>query len=157
LAGSAAQIIHVRLRPSLHFSTGYINYARGIKHGGWIELGEPDIHLKGEDSVLFNWRQTIVESGKKSGMEFDVADKFRGWLADTGFVNIQEIRINVPVGPHDQRQMVLGMENQLRLIEGIPNYCRRPMIETLGRNRRDVLLGEPLIRKSLENMPNHTI
>ncbi|PVH70645.1 hypothetical protein DL98DRAFT_540677 [Cadophora sp. DSE1049] len=87
-------------------------------------------------------------------MEFDVADKFRGWLADTGFVNIREFRINVPVGPHDEQQKEPRTMNQIQLVKGIPSYSHRPMIETLGRNPRDVLLDEALVRKSLERTQN---
>ena len=154
MARLITQIVHVRTRViSIFLLKAILTYASGLNYGGWIELKELDLRLHQADLVLSDWRELIVESGKKSGMEFEVDSKLRGWLADTGFVNIKEFRINVPVGPHDQRRIELGIQNQLRLVEGVASY-RRPMIETLCKSHRDVFLAEALTRRSLKETPD---
>lgn len=67
-------------------------------------------------------------------MPFNVGPFVKGWLEDAGFVNVTEVRIPWTIGKwsKDPKERELGMWNQMRLEQGIQDFCARRFHNKLG-------------------------
>jgi len=86
-----------------------------------------------ETHPLHVWPRLMIQAGAKSGMRFDVCTDLRGWLVDTGFVNVIERKLCVAIGnwPKDPYQKKLGIWNQARLDKGVRDFTERRMRNTM--------------------------
>ena len=76
----------------------------------------------------------MSEAGRKSGMRFDIGPDIKGWMEEAGFINVKEIRVPWPVGtwPKDRHQRGIGQVNQLRIEQGVLDFCARRFTNKLG-------------------------
>lgn len=133
----------------------YADIARAIRPGGCIELAQDDIKLtsaEGElDPMLSWWVQMMICAGTKSGKTFDICGKLKYWLLEAGFINVEEIRVPVPVDytPDDPKQ--LGMLNLDRLLLGLDGFSLRPLVGTLGMDANEVKISLAGVRQALRD------
>lgn len=88
----------------------------------------------GPDHVYHQWYPLILDSGKKAGLDFDSAPRMKGWLEEAGFINVTEYRVPWPIGtwPKDPHQREIGAFNQVRIEQGVVDFCGRRFTNNLG-------------------------
>lgn len=91
----------------------------------------------------------MTEAGEKSGMRFDIGSEIKGWMQEAGFINVTEVIIPWPIGtwPKDRHQREIGHVNQIRLEQGILDFCSRRFANKLG-----VCFYSPLPLRTFEQL-----
>lgn len=88
-----------------------------LNPGGWLECQEPAAQVlcaedgsKPVDHALERWMSEVVCLSHVAGRPVDNAPKFKGWLEQAGFVDVQERITPIPVcpWPEDREQKELG-------------------------------------------------
>ncbi|ORY68863.1 S-adenosyl-L-methionine-dependent methyltransferase [Pseudomassariella vexata] len=127
---------------------------RVIKHafdnlnaGGWIEFQDTESHIHSMDNNLqdspFNiWVKSIVQGAAAMGRDLKVAGKYKEWLLEAGFVDVEEIRFRFPYGtwPDDPRFKKIGA------------FCRQNMIEGARAIGWKMLTGRGLTAQEIEQL-----
>lgn len=49
-----------------------------------------------KSSALYRWTKMLVDGGKPSGREMDVAKRYKQWMIDAGFLDVVEIKYKWP-------------------------------------------------------------
>lgn len=96
-------LVHLRcLNGSISDWPRFLDEAfRNVKPGGWVELQEPrcEIRTKGDTIsqpyVTAEWIENLNRASNIFGKSLNVAQKHYGWLQDAGFVDVQEVIIEV--------------------------------------------------------------
>lgn len=62
------------------------------------------------NSPYYKWFQAMVAGGASFGRDFRVANKYKAWMIEAGFVNVVEKIVLVPVNgwPVDRKDKLLG-------------------------------------------------
>ncbi|KAJ4388708.1 hypothetical protein N0V93_006167 [Gnomoniopsis smithogilvyi] len=95
--------------------------------GGWAEFQDAEFEVVGENSAatayLYNspyyrWFRAMVAGGASFGRDFRVANKYKSWMMEAGFVNVVEKVVFVPVNgwPVDQKDQLLGKWHSLDVL-----------------------------------------
>ncbi|OJJ48317.1 hypothetical protein ASPZODRAFT_158062 [Penicilliopsis zonata CBS 506.65] len=121
----------------------YRQVLSGLKPGGWFEQVDPTIFLVSNygtlppGHVFHQWSELMDEGGRKAGLDFNTAHHIKRWLEEVGFVNVTEVKMPIPVGswPKDPRQREIGAFNQLRIEQGVLDFCGRRFTNNLGWSR----------------------
>jgi len=67
-----------------------------LKPGGWVELVDIPINFFSDDATeenapnIMEWVRLQIEATVKFGKEMDITHKYKQWLIDAGFTNVQE-------------------------------------------------------------------
>lgn len=66
----------------------------------------------------------------------------KGWLEEAGFINVTEYKVPWPIGswPKDPHQREIGAFNQVRIEQGVIDFCGRRFTNNLGVCRRDIIV-----------------
>lgn len=88
----------------------------------------------GPDHIYHQWNPLLLDSGKKASLDFDSAPRMKGWLEEAGFINVTEYRVPWPIGPwpKDPHQREIGAFNQVRIEQGVVDFCGRRFTNNLG-------------------------
>lgn len=130
-----------------------------LKPGGWFQQCDPQVKLTsnydtlGEDHVYHQWGPLLIESGLKAGLDFDTAPRMKGWLEEAGFVNVTEVKVPWPIGPwpKDSHQREIGAFNQVRIEQGIVDFCGRRFTNNLGWSRAQLEVFAASMRAAVRN------
>jgi len=84
--------------------------------------------------VYHQWNPLLIGAGKKAGLDFDSAPRMKKWLEEAGFINVTEYRVPWPIGtwPKDPHQREIGAFNQVRIEQGVVDFCGRRFTNNLG-------------------------
>ncbi|CAN8103225.1 unnamed protein product [Discula destructiva] len=115
--------------------------------GGWGEFQEWTVEIVGEDeaaeefvrkSALKKWCELGVAGGAKFGHDFRAALKYKQWMVEAGFVDIQERQILVPVNiwPADPEESNLGGWFSLDAQKGVKGTAK--LLEAAGMAPEDI-------------------
>lgn len=114
--------------------------SRALRPGGWFDQAEPslffttDHHQLDEKHPFTQWGEMMVEAGHKVGMRFDIGAHIKEWMEEAGFVNVKEIRQPWTIGgwAKDRHLREIGQWNQVRLDEGVKDFCSRRFTNQMG-------------------------
>lgn len=94
-----------------------------LNPGGWLECQELDVVVRCDDgtmapdNALGAWAGELVRISALANKPLDTPRHIKGWLADAGFVDVQEREIKIPTcaWPEDRTQREMGwwMEEML--------------------------------------------
>ncbi|KAH8673344.1 S-adenosyl-L-methionine-dependent methyltransferase [Xylariales sp. PMI_506] len=91
-----------------------------MKPGGWLEYQDPSIaepssavggNVNGSAFQRLLWMMRAGVAAATGGREIEVAPRYRRWMQEVGFVDVQEVRIPCPAGPWaegDERLKLAG-------------------------------------------------
>ncbi|ETS75511.1 hypothetical protein PFICI_12455 [Pestalotiopsis fici W106-1] len=94
--------------------------------GGWLEFQElmPTFHqanpaFKGD--ALKRWADGCGRGALAAGRNLYVADKYKGWIEEAGFIDVEEKRFVLPAHQwmQDPRMNKIGQFNQRNMLEGV--------------------------------------
>lgn len=83
------------------------------------------------NSPYYRWFQAMIAGGASFGRDFRVANRYKGWMVETGFVNVVEKIVLVPVNawPVDRRDKLLG------------NWCSMDVLRFLDGSKKILQAG----------------
>ncbi|KAI1865512.1 uncharacterized protein JN550_008269 [Neoarthrinium moseri] len=97
-----------------------------LKPGGWVEYGDGSIEVgcldgSTEGTAIKRWGELMQQGGLALGRELHVAQHYKQWLTEVGFVDVVEKKLAWAFGPwpKDRRQKKAGAYCQADLYEGI--------------------------------------
>lgn len=111
-----------------------------MKPGGWFQQADPQVFLTsnydtlGPNHVYGQWNTLLTEAGLKAGLDFNTAPRMKDWFEEAGFINVTEVKVPWPIGswPKDSHQREIGAFNQVRIEQGIVDFCGRRFTNNLG-------------------------
>jgi len=115
--------------------------------GGYIEFQDYGLPLKcADDSLsgtsLERWGILLCEAARNLGrpMGTDVSGRYRQWMEEAGFVDIEERHFMWPSNgwPKDSYMKELGRWNQVNILDGLEGFCLALMTRGLGWSKPEV-------------------
>ncbi|CRK37333.1 Secondary metabolism regulator LAE1 like protein [Verticillium longisporum] len=110
----------------------YSEVYRCLKPGGWFEHMDYDPHIYSDDGSLSptsawnDYGGFFIKAGEKLGRTFNIImDKVNhGWMKDAGFVNVDELRLKLPMGawPADPKLKEVGKYNLVATEQGLEGF-----------------------------------
>ncbi|KAF2401058.1 S-adenosyl-L-methionine-dependent methyltransferase [Trichodelitschia bisporula] len=135
-----------------------------LKPGGWVEWHEKQPKFMSDDDTLLPdspldlWSQYFFEAAEKFNTPADSPSKIKGWMEATGFVDIQQYRLKLPVGmwPKDQRLKKCGLIEMINMTEGIEGLSLMCFTRALGWSVEKVQLFLMEVRKHAKERGVHS-
>lgn len=103
-----------------------------MQPGGWIEFHDPEMRtIANDDSVkgtaLEKWVELTVKGGRIVGRDLLKSAHYETWLNETGFVNIQDAKFQLPINewpenPNLKRVGAIYKHNFLQLVESLAKF-----------------------------------
>jgi len=115
--------------------------------GGYIEFQDYGLPLKCADDTLDGtslqrWGYLLCEAARKLGrpMGTDASGRYREWMAQAGFVDIEERHYMWPSNgwPKDPYMKELGRWNQVNILDGLEGFCLALLTRGLGWRKEEV-------------------
>lgn len=143
----------------------YIRTARKyLRPGsGWLECC--DIHPQpfSDDNTMpltwsfVKWEEAMDRGARRAGRPLRTAHKFRQWMEEAGFVDVQEHVHKIPIGtwPADKLQKRIGRAWKEMLLEMLPAVSYKTLNEQLNWSREEVELMLADTRKGLQDRTVH--
>lgn len=129
--------------------------------GGYLEMQDADFPMKSVDdslegTALWQWNQYISEGAAKAGRPWTNTRKYKGWMEEIGFEDVQETILYWPTNawPRDKELKKLGVWFQHDLTEGL-HSTRAILTRGLGWTNEEVELFLINVRKDIDNKKIH--
>lgn len=159
-------LIHVRSMTGCipDWSEFYKKTMKHLKPGAWIEHVELSGTAKSDDDSLppdaaqKKWAQVFKDIGKIIGRPFDIEETASALIKDTGFINIQERRLKIPIGtwPKDKTLKQWGAWNRQFLLQGLEGFSIKGLTDTLGWSYEEAQLYLATLRKEITDNKIHS-
>jgi hypothetical protein len=90
---------------------------RNLNPGGWLELQEVSLHMANDDNTItldhsvYKWSHYMLEASKRISQDFDNPLKYRQWIGEADFINMQHVVYKWPSNtlPKDKKHKTLGI------------------------------------------------
>jgi hypothetical protein len=74
----------------------------GLAPGGFLELQDTDCPGLSQDSslegtALAKWYENILKGANIMGQDLEISKRYKGWMEEVGFVNVEEKRFCWPI------------------------------------------------------------
>ena len=125
-----------------------------------MEIKDTAIPKLGDDGTLAGtaweqWGQEMLKGEQMIGQPFDKPYRYKTWMEEAGFNNVQEIIFPLPVNrwPEDPRMKQIGLWEMVNWLERLQGFL---FTEFLGWSTEavDVILTQ--VRKDLQNRNIHS-
>ena len=133
-----------------------------LKPGGWFEIRETALPLQCDDgtltgTALLTWCEGMLKLGRARGMNFDNPFKYRQWVEEAGFVNVQEHAQILPISPwpKDQHLKQIGSWIQFSLGEGLEAFSIQMWMEETGWSYDEYKVFLAQVRKDITSRKVH--
>lgn len=135
-----------------------------LKPGGWYEQVEygPE-WLTDDDSippghVLHEVGTHTVEAGKILGKTFVIRDLMKGYILESGFVNVVEKRYKMPIGPWaaDETLKQVGRWHLLETHQGLEGWILALFTRVLDWSFEEVQVLLAKVRKGMKDRTIHS-
>ncbi|OQV04128.1 Methyltransferase domain-containing protein [Cladophialophora immunda] len=138
---------------------------QNVKPGGWVEFQDWDTKIYSKDgslteeTALFKFHYYTCGRRSAAGYDSQPGPKIEGWLQDAGFINVQAVKLPIPLGtwPKDPKYKQVGICNYLQFqagMEGIAIGClARTADDPWSIEEVQVLLAEA--RRDMKNPKIH--
>lgn len=135
---------------------------QALKPGGWLEVRSTTLPLMCDDGTIdgtafLKWSEEMLKIGRMMGTEFDNPYHYCRWMRETGFVNVQEKRLPLPVNPwpKDKRLKQIGMWEMVNFGEGLQGFSLKAFTEYLGWSREELEVFLVQVKRDIENKQIH--
>ncbi|KIX95772.1 uncharacterized protein Z520_08480 [Fonsecaea multimorphosa CBS 102226] len=136
-----------------------------LNPGGWVEFQDFDIDYYSQDGslteehALRRWLLLCSEAAAKIGRTLHVGRRLEQWAKEAGFINVQVVKVPVPIGPwpKDKRLKRMGLVNWTQIFEGLQAVSLRLFLNVLGWTQQELesLLVE--VRQDMKNREIHAL
>ena len=133
-----------------------------LKSGAWFEIKETFLPMICNDNTLEGtalgrWQDKIIEASEATGTAFDRPYKYRQWMEEAGFANVEENIYHIPLNPwpEDPKQRMLGEIEMENVLLGIEGFSMALFTEVLGWSREELEVLLVDVRKEIKNGAIH--
>jgi SAM-dependent methyltransferase len=133
-----------------------------LKPGGWFEITETALPLQCDDDTLegthlLMWCEEMLKLGRAHGMNFDNPFKYRQWVEEAGFVNVQEHPQNFPISPwpKDEHLKQIGNWTQFSFGEGLEAFSIHMWMEQKGWSYDEYQVFLAKVRQEIQSRKVH--
>lgn len=112
---------------------------KALNPGGWFEIRETPLPVQCNDDTLNGtalsiWSEENMKLAMQQGLNHENPIKYRQWIEEAGFVNVQEhIKIHpISPWPKDKHLKQLGNWVQFSLGDGIESFSLMMWMEKTG-------------------------
>ncbi|EED11451.1 conserved hypothetical protein [Talaromyces stipitatus ATCC 10500] len=134
-----------------------------LKSDGWLELHEPQSWVVSDDDSMTRCEYTTqfqtkcVEAAKKFCKDINLAHSHKQRLLDTGFVDVQEDIIRLPLGswPRDRRLKEIGRFWLEHMVAGVEVYTLGFIGKVLGWSEIECRMLIAKCTEELRDRKNH--
>ncbi|KAI1080336.1 methyltransferase domain-containing protein [Whalleya microplaca] len=133
-----------------------------LNPGGWVEFQDYYVKLQSIDgtldgTTLQRWNNMLNHALSFTGRSGLTAAKYKGWLRQAGFQNIEEEKFAVPgnTWAKGTEQKQLGFMQMENILEGIHGMSMTLFTKFLGMSVEEVELMLVDVRKDLRNRDIH--
>ncbi|TAQ87317.1 hypothetical protein B7494_g4361 [Chlorociboria aeruginascens] len=134
-----------------------------MKPGGYVQDLEFSVEFKCDDgsvpkdSVLWEWGHHFLDAGVKMGKEFSIVYHTKQYMTSAAFVDIQERKFKLPVGPwsSDKRFKEVGLCNHYYMMQGLEGMCLLLFTKVLGWSYEAVQVFLARVRSALRDKNQH--
>jgi len=128
-----------------------------LEPGGWLETSEtqfPGSRADGDattDSALAKWGELIYEAAAVAGIDARASEKFTQQLESVGFINVQRVDVQWPIGPwpKGKRNKIIGKLLYENVQQAIPSAALKLFTTQLGWSKGQV---DELVEKCLKEV-----
>jgi SAM-dependent methyltransferase len=158
-------LIHARmlLTASADFPTLFRQSFDALQPGGWFEIQDLYMPLLCDDgtmqgTALQEWNDKYMEACRRIQRDPSWTAKYKQWLVQAGFVNVEEKVVKWPVGPwaKDPTLKELGLCNQVNMLEGLDGFTVRLWTMALGMTPEEIQVFLVQVRKDLRDRRIHS-
>lgn len=120
---------------------------RSLKPGGYLEFQDYGLPLRCADDTLQGtslqlWGELLCEAARDTGrpMGSDVTDRYREWVHDAGFIDIEERHYMWPSNgwPKDPLMKEIGRWNSVNIKDGLEGFCLALLTRGKGWSKHEV-------------------
>jgi len=124
------QFDYIHLRMMFHCFKDHVGVIRSafehLRPGGYMEWQEwPGVLQSSDDSIrgtaVERWSRLFVEAGTRLGRDMLAPRKYRDWMIEAGFVDVNEVKLAVPGNPwargRDNKRM--GFLQMTNFLDGL--------------------------------------
>ncbi|KAM0816049.1 hypothetical protein AB5N19_01850 [Seiridium cardinale] len=138
------------------------NIYDNLQPGGWVEFMETVIYFQSQDgsiegTALQRWNKLIIEGVKNLGRNVLSCMKYKRWMLETGFVNVEERKFVVPANPwaKGRKNKELGALQMVNNLNGVYGLTMSVLTKGMGwaTEEVEVLLAD--VRKDMSDKDVH--
>ncbi|KAK6065970.1 methyltransferase domain-containing protein [Seiridium cupressi] len=138
------------------------NIYDNLQPGGWVEFMETLIYFQSQDgslegTALQRWNKLIIEGVKNLGRNVLSCMKYKKWMLETGFVNVEERKFVVPANPwaKGRKNKELGALQMVNNLNGVYGLTMSVLTKGMGwaTEEVEVLLAD--VRKDMSDKDIH--
>jgi hypothetical protein len=131
--------------------------------GGWLEMVDHDVPPRSDDgtlpeeSYLVRFYRLLIEASRKTGRDLNVSHRWKQLAQDTGFVDVSERLVKVPLGgwAKDRRLKETGVFCVETVKEGMQAFGLKFLTLQLGWSVEEAEVMFAHVRKELEDRKVH--
>ena len=133
-----------------------------LRPGGWVEFQETVLHFQAiddtlEGTALQRWNTLLLQGIREMGRDALSAARYKDWMADAGFLHIQEQMFAVPMNPwaRGYNEKALGRMQMKNMLDGLDGITQSVFSRALGWSQQeiDAILAD--VRKDLQDRNIH--
>ena len=111
-----------------------------------------------QGTALLQWSEDMLKIGKIIDREFDNAYRYKQWMEEAGFVNVQERRLPLPTNPwpKDKDLKQIGLWEMVNFGEGLQGFSLKLFMQFLGWSREELEVFLVQVRKDIEDKRIHS-
>ncbi|KAF3913568.1 hypothetical protein ABW20_dc0106072 [Dactylellina cionopaga] len=136
---------------------------KALKPGGYLEILDPDSEMLCDDgsippdAPLRKWSSLFVEAGAKAGRSLVDAPKYKNYMQDVGFTEINEEIFRLPATPwpKDKHLKQVGAYHLASFLEALEGLSLRFFSALHGMDPEEIQVMLVDVRKDLKNKSYH--
>ncbi|KAH6658333.1 S-adenosyl-L-methionine-dependent methyltransferase [Truncatella angustata] len=145
------------------FSKLFRNIYDNLNPGGWVEFMETLIFFQSHDgtldgTALQRWNRLIVDGVKNMGRNLLSCRRYKQWMLETGFTNVEERKIIVPANPwaKGKKNKELGALQMVNNLNGVYGLTMTVLTRGLGWSKEEVEVLLADVRKDMGDRNIHS-
>lgn len=131
--------------------------------GGWVEFMETLIYFQSHDgtlegTALQRWNRLLIEGVKNMGRNVLSCAKYKKWMLETGFTNVEERKIIVPANPwaRGRKNKELGALQMVNNLNGVYGLTVTVFTKGLGWTKEEVEVFLADVRRDMGDKSIHS-
>lgn len=134
-----------------------------LRPGGWFEIQDLYMPILCDDGSMEGtnyqkWNELFMKACLKLGRDPSWTAKYKDWMIETGFDNVEERTFKWPVNtwPMDQRLKELGRWNLINMLDGLEGFTVRLLTKALEMSVSEIEVFLASVRQDLRNRKIHS-
>ncbi|KAI1850364.1 hypothetical protein JX266_004222 [Neoarthrinium moseri] len=134
-----------------------------LNPGGWVEFMETVIYFQSQDgslegTALERWNKLLLEGIRNMGRNALSCMKYKKWMTDAGFINVEEKKFIVPANPwaKGRKNKELGALQMVNNLNGVYGLTVTVFTKGLGWTTEEVEVLLADVRRDMSDKDIHS-